>query len=112
MNPSTPEISTRPSTRLAGGAMETRAMAENGRMRVAHVLRKYNPEEWGGTETAIHRLFTGLRQHGVESVVYGPRLKNKPAADPLEEAGCAIKRFGAFLPVLGLSKTERRQHIA
>jgi glycosyltransferase involved in cell wall biosynthesis len=112
MNPSALEISTPPSTRLAGGARETRALAKNGGMRVAHVLRKYDPAEWGGTETAIHRLFMGLREHGVESVVYCPRLTTKPAADPLEEAGCAVKRFGAFLPVLGISKTERRQHVA
>src|SRR5579859_4282884 len=112
MNPPALEISTLPPTRPAKGAIGTRATTKNDGMRVAHVLRKYDPAEWGGTETAIHRLFTGLCQHGVESVVYCPRLKNKPAADPLEEAGCEVKRFGAFLPVLGLSKTERRQHIA
>ncbi len=31
-------------------------------MRIAHLLRKYNPAEWGGTETVIHQIFDGLRQ--------------------------------------------------
>ena len=30
-------------------------------MRVVHVLRKYNPAEWGGTESALQRLFDGLQ---------------------------------------------------
>ena len=29
-------------------------------MRAIHLLRKYNPAQWGGTETAIQRLFDGL----------------------------------------------------
>ena len=81
-------------------------------MRVAHLMRKYNPAEWGGTETAVHRLFVGLRKHDVRSVVFCPRLQTQVAADPLAEAGCAVKRFRAFLPVLGMTRTQREQHIA
>ena len=40
-------------------------------MRIAHLLRKYNPAEWGGTETVIHQLSDGLRRLGVGSVVIG-----------------------------------------
>ncbi len=86
--------------------------ALNAGLRVAHILRKYNPAEWGGTETAIHRLVAGLRGSGVESDVFCPRIENNSAADPLAEAGCAVKRFPAFLPVLGLSAAERRQQVA
>ena len=81
-------------------------------MRVGHVLRKYNPAEWGGTETAVHRLVTGLRDHGVESVIYCPRLDVPLGPDPLAAAGCTVRRFHSFLPVLGLSRAKRRQQVA
>jgi alpha-maltose-1-phosphate synthase len=81
-------------------------------MRVAHLLRKYNPAEWGGTETAIHRLFAGLRCQEVHSVVFCPDIVNGHHRDPLAEAGCDIKRFKAFVPIWGLSEPHKRQIIS
>ena len=86
-------------------------------MRIAHLLRKYNPAEWGGTETVIHQLFAGLRRESVESVVYCPRLavngnSGHYARDPLAEAGCLVKRFNACIPIWGISEAERRQMVA
>ncbi|MDB6022851.1 MAG: hypothetical protein JWQ04_2708 [Pedosphaera sp.] len=82
-------------------------------MRVIHLLRKYNPSEWGGTETAIQRLFDGLRRQEVASVVYAPRIeKNLRIADPLAEAGCEVRRFNAFVPILGMPAREKRQLIS
>ena len=81
-------------------------------MRTVHLLRKYDPAQWGGTETAIQRLFGGLRELGVESVVYCPRLKQEPEKDPLAEQGHLVKRFRAFLPVIGISAQRRRQIIS
>jgi glycosyltransferase involved in cell wall biosynthesis len=82
-------------------------------MRVAHLLRKYNPAEWGGTETAIHRLFDGLRQHRVDSVVYAPKLEREPnVADPLRAAGCEVKRFKAFVPIWGMPEAEKRELVS
>ncbi len=81
-------------------------------MRVVHILRKCHPAEWGGTETAIQRLFEGLRQHDVASVVYCPRLYNGFTADPLTDAGCVVKRFRAFLPVWGISRKAKQQLIS
>ncbi|MEW6157859.1 MAG: glycosyltransferase, partial [Verrucomicrobiota bacterium] len=80
--------------------------------RVAHVLRKYNPSEWGGTETAVHRLVEGLRHHAVESVVFAPHCEHSTTPDPLKAHGHAVKRFRSFLPVSGISKEQRRQLIA
>ena len=70
-------------------------------MKVAHILRKLDPVEWSGTETAIHRLFEGLRLHGVEPTVFCSRVEG-PEANPLERAGFRVRRFDAFVPVLGL----------
>jgi glycosyltransferase involved in cell wall biosynthesis len=85
-------------------------------MHVVHLLRKCDPAEWGGTETAVQRLFEGLRQHGVNSVVHCPRLApdRGPAGaeDPLAAAGCAVRRYRAFVPVWGLSPATRQQHVA
>jgi len=81
-------------------------------MRIAHLLRKYNPAEWGGTETVIHQLFHGLRRQDVESVVYCPQLTVHQGRDPLAEAGCAVERFRACVPVWGISTEERRQMIS
>lgn len=81
-------------------------------MQVAHLLRKYNPAEWGGTETAVHRLFDGLRAHSVNPIVYCPRLENKPAHDPFLESGYAVNRFNACVPVWGISDAQKRQLVS
>lgn len=82
-------------------------------MRVAHVLRKYDPSAWGGTESAVLELLTGLRQHGVESVVYAPSLASpKDGPDPFVDSGFTVKRFSAFLPTVGISKAERERSLS
>src|SRR4051812_23212650 len=82
-------------------------------MRIAHLLRKYDPSEWGGTETAIERLARGLYAEGVGSVVFAPRLPEpSSAADPLVGAGAAVRRFRAFVSSWGISRERRQQMIA
>ncbi len=83
-------------------------------MHVVHILRKYNPSEWGGTETAIRQLCDGLRYHGLGSVVYCPRLDTNGhnVADPLLDAGCTVKRFKTCVPVWGIPPARKRQMVA
>jgi alpha-maltose-1-phosphate synthase len=82
-------------------------------MRVAHVLRKYNPAEWGGTETALQRLFEGLGPEGVTPVIFYPRTdRNGFADDPFQRAGYSMKRFRACVPIWGLPAEDRQQHVA
>jgi starch synthase len=82
-------------------------------MRIVHLLRKYNPAEWGGTETAIQRLFEGLQQQGVRSIVYCPRIEvDGSVEDPLRAAGCQVERFKAFVPIWGISEQEKHQLIS
>jgi len=81
-------------------------------MRVAHLLRKYNPAEWGGTETVIQQLFEGLRRDGVESTVYCPEIAAANAPDPLVASGCQVQRFRACVPIWGISPEQRRQMIS
>lgn len=88
-----------------------RHQASLASVKVAHLLRKYRPEEWGGTESAVHRLLDGLGRAGIESVVFAPRAGNV-FRDPIAESGHVVKRYRAFLPVLGISREKREQAIA
>jgi len=81
-------------------------------MRVVHILRKYNPAEWGGTETALQRLFDGFRPNGIIPIVYCPRIAGRVRQDPLAEAGCTVKRFKVCVPVVGISHEQRRQMVS
>lgn len=82
-------------------------------MKVAHVLRKCDPDEWGGTESHLWHLVEGLKRHGVESVLFSPRLGRQAAAsDPFESAGVPCRRFHAVLPVLGLDAACRARAVA
>lgn len=82
-------------------------------MRVAHILRKYNPAEWGGTETALQRLFESLRPEGVAPVIFCPKCDVEGVDDdPFQRAGYSMKRFRACVPIWGLPAEEKRQHIA
>lgn len=102
-------------------------------MRVIHLLRKFDPAEWGGTETAVQRLLDGLRRQGVTPVMYCPRVTGKGESQGMtasegvhsraahsrnsssESPGgdhVAIKRFRTCVPTWGISRQERRQHIA
>lgn len=81
-------------------------------MRVAHVLRKYNPAQWGGTESAVKLLLDGLHELGVAGTVYAPRLEGTPHHDPIQQAGHKVKRYRAFIPVLNLTEEQRAQLVA
>jgi glycosyltransferase involved in cell wall biosynthesis len=81
-------------------------------MRVAHVLRKYNPAEWGGTETAVQRLLDGLAQQNTSSVVFAPAIAQNPETDPIRAAGHEVKRYRAFVPVARISAEQKSQLVA
>lgn len=81
-------------------------------MRVAHILRKYNPAEWGGTETAVKHLLDGLKEEGVAGTVHCPKLEAPTKRDPLKEAGHEVKRFHAFIPVFNLEPEQKQQMVA
>ncbi len=92
-------------------------------MKVAHILRKYIPEEWGGTETAMQQLAMGLTHSDVKSIVFCPDAPSETngfpvddphhgAVDPLIAAGCALRRYRACMPVWGLSAQERTRVVA
>jgi|GEM_PF-851696 len=81
-------------------------------MQASHILRKYEPAQWGGTETAVQRLIQGLQQHGISSTVHAPQCANLDGFDPLRDAGAKIQRYRAFVPVVGISAAQREALIS
>jgi glycosyltransferase involved in cell wall biosynthesis len=82
-------------------------------MRVAHLLRKYNPSEWGGTESAVLQLTADMLKKGVESVVFAPRIAPGGASmDPFGAGDSAVRRFRACMPVWGVSSARKAQMIS
>ena len=78
-------------------------------MRTAQLLRKYDPAEWGGTESAVSRMLDALGEEGVQSVLFCPRPRGI-APRPLPVAtGCQVRHFKARVPVWGLTARERQQ---
>jgi glycosyltransferase involved in cell wall biosynthesis len=57
-------------------------------------------------------LLNGLKDEGVESVVYCPRSGSSPEALASVNNSFRIKHFNACVPVWGLTPEERRQFIA
>jgi glycosyltransferase involved in cell wall biosynthesis len=67
--------------------------------RVVHVLRKYNPQEWGGTETHVVEVTRQLARMGWGCEVHAPRGPASPdgALDPRVR----MVRYRSFNPFLG-----------
>lgn len=75
---------------------------------VSHILRKYDAAQWGGTETAVHRLIQGLAGHGIHSRVHAPHHSAPTTAhDPLATVCQRLQRYHAFVPVAGISPAQR-----
>ncbi len=81
-------------------------------MKVAHLLRKYDPAQWGGTETALKQLLDGMSHYGVTPTIYSPKIPKNSGRDPLREAGYQVNGFEAFLPVFGIPRRQRQQLIS
>ena len=81
-------------------------------MLASHILRKSDPAQWGGTETAVQRLVQGLQHHGISSLVHAPYCDSDTDSDPLRDAGARVKRYKAFVPVAGISAAQREALIS
>lgn len=82
-------------------------------MKIAHVLRKYHPGEWGGTETYVWNLVNEMRLRDHSSVLFCPRSPGPQPPDELfTREGFPVRRFDAFMPVLGLNREQRKAAIS
>jgi starch synthase len=76
-------------------------------MHVAHLLRKYDPNEWGGTETHLKQLVDRLEQQGVTTRTLAPTPPTPTEGSSLIRS--PITPFKAYLPFLGISRKEREK---
>jgi glycosyltransferase involved in cell wall biosynthesis len=74
-------------------------------LRVAHVLRKYDPEEWGGTETHVVAVTNRLAAEGWAAEVHAPAGPRAP--DGALAPGVHLRRYRAFSPFVG-DRVQRR----
>ncbi len=81
-------------------------------MHISHILRKYEPAQWGGTETAVLRLIQGLQTQGVSSAVHAPDSAASSENDPMGAAGVKVSRYHAFAPVWGISQRQRDELVS
>lgn len=79
-----------------------RAMA----MKVAHLVRRFVPEEWGGTEAVVYQLCDRMVKRGVESPIFTTDMLSRPGSQVWN--GLDIRRFPYCFPWWGLSTEERR----
>ena len=79
--------------------------------KVVHVVRKFEPAEWGGTETFMVNLVRELVPLGWMSEVHAP---GEPGTDgsALELAGATFRTFSASYPVAGLDAAGRKRLVA
>lgn len=78
---------------------------------VIHVLRKFEPLEWGGIETHLIGLIPELRRLGWTSEVHAPREAGTDGG-PLREAGAEFTTFRARYPYVGLTPERRARLVA
>lgn len=73
--------------------------------RVAHVLRKYDPAQWGGTETHVAAVTSRLAAHGWAAEVHAP--KGPTAPDRMLSNHVSLERYRAFCPFVGPAERRR-----
>lgn len=74
------------------------------RGKIAHVLRKLDPREWGGTETHVMEITRRLGAHGWPCEVHAPSGPETAGRCPLE---VPLLRYRAYLPFLGPREARR-----
>ena len=74
-------------------------------MKVAHVLRKYDPAAWGGTETHVAAVTERLGARGWSSEVYAPTGPTTPDTELSVEV--PLTRYRAHCPFVGSAEQRR-----
>lgn len=80
-------------------------------LKVAQILRKYQPNEWAGTEMAVLRMLKSLRLKNVSCKIFCPTLE-EITLGPFEKEGFDVCRVEAVLPLLGLTPENKAKLIS
>lgn len=74
-------------------------MAEIGK--VAHIMRRFVPEKWGGTESVVFNVSRELIKQGIESSIFCTDMFARPGLQTL--GNVPIRRYRYVFPWFGLS---------
>lgn len=69
---------------------------------VAHVMRRFVPDKWGGTETVVFNLARELEKAGIDSPIFCTDMFAKTGAEKID--GVTVRRFRYCFPWFGLSE--------
>lgn len=73
--------------------------------RVVHVMRRFVPEKWGGTESVVFHVAREFERMGIESPIFATSMFAAPGVEEIQ--GVKIHRFRYSLPWWGLSPEGR-----
>ncbi len=69
---------------------------------VTHVMRRFNLDKWGGTETVVFNLSRELHKNGLNSPIFCTDMFSKPGPEKID--GVTIRRFRYVFPWFGLNE--------
>jgi glycosyltransferase involved in cell wall biosynthesis len=75
--------------------------------KVAHVMRRFTPDKWGGTESVVSNVSKELMRREIDSPVFCTDMLSQPGSDIHE--GIAIHRFRYIFPWFGLSDGAKKK---
>jgi len=74
--------------------------------RIVHVMRRFVPAKWGGTESVVFHLAREFSRMGIESPIYATSMFSQPGKETFR--GVEIQRFRYSLPWWGLTPSGRQ----
>jgi glycosyltransferase involved in cell wall biosynthesis len=75
--------------------------------KVAHILRRFSCNKWGGTESVVYNICRQLQQRGVDTVIFCTDMFSSAGTEWID--GIPVKRFSYVFPWFFLSKEAKRQ---
>src|SRR5436190_23485749 len=79
--------------------------------KVIHIVRKFEPDQWGGIETHLLALIPRLERLGWTSEVHAPAEMGTDGS-ALTAAGATFRTFRAYYPYLRMGHKERTSLVA
>ena len=76
-------------------------------MKIAHVVRRFTFQEWGGTENVIWNSALTLKKLGVESEILATSALDKVGEEVRD--GISVRRYPYFYPYFPLPERDRRE---
>ena len=72
-------------------------------LKIAHIVRRFAFEEWGGTESVVWNTVLEQRRKGITPVIFATSALSRPGEEVRE--GVRICRFPYFYPYFPMNKT-------